>query len=307
MNPFDYEVIIVGGSYAGLAAALQLGRARRRVLIVDSGERRNRFAHTAHGLLGHDGVAPEAIAAKGKAEVLAYPTVSWRDGLATEARARAGGFSVRVGDDELTAARLILATGVVDEPPDIPGVRALWGKRVFHCPYCHGYELDLEKLGALATSPLSIHHTIIVSQWSRPGDTTLFLNRSFEPDAEQLAELAKHRVAIEREPVESAAATESGIVLRLAGGQTRELAGLFVLPKSRIAGSFAEQLGLELEDGPMGPIYKTDAMKETTVPGVFACGDAARPMGSLAFAIADGVLAANALHRSLIFADPAPR
>src|SRR5213075_372741 len=148
-----YDVIIIGGSYAGLAAALQLVRARRRVLILDAGQRRNRFAGHSHGFLGQDGQPPWAIAAKGKAEVLAYPTVTWKDALAAEAVRTQDGFVVRAGGDEFRGKRLILATGVVDELPAVPGLEERWGKRVFFCPYCDGYEFGMGSLAVLATSP----------------------------------------------------------------------------------------------------------------------------------------------------------
>src|SRR5437867_3455668 len=151
-----YDVIIIGGSYAGLAAALQLVRARRHVLIVDAGQRRNRFAHHSHGFLGQDGQPPEAIAAKGRSEVFAYPTGTWREALATEARSISDGFVVRAGSDEHRGKRLILATGVVDELPAIPGLAERWGKQIFFCPYCDGYEFGMGRLGVLATSEESI-------------------------------------------------------------------------------------------------------------------------------------------------------
>src|SRR5207244_2943145 len=129
-----YDVIIIGGSYAGLAAALQLARARRSVLVLDAGQRRNQFAAHSHGFLGQDGQSPATIQAKGKAEVLAYPTVTWREASATEASRSQGGFRVRAGGDDYMARRLILATGVSDQLPDIPGLKDLWGKRAFFCP-----------------------------------------------------------------------------------------------------------------------------------------------------------------------------
>jgi len=296
-----HDVIIIGGSYAGLAAALQLGRARRDVLILDAGQRRNRFVTASHGFLGHDGAPPGAIAAKGRAEVLAYPTVKWRDASVTDVRAISGGFAVHAGSDELEAKRLILATGVVDEPPAIPGIADRWGKSVFHCPYCDGYELAKGRLGVLATSPLAIHYAQIVADWSSPGQTTLFLNESFEPDTEQLSELTSHGIQIEREKVVAAEGPELGIVLRLLDGRTRELTGLFVVPHTNLPGRFAEQLGCEVEAGPTGSFFKTDATKETSVPGVFACGDAALALNSVSFAVADGVRAGVGAHQSLVF------
>src|SRR4029077_9008535 len=182
-----YDVAIGGGSYAGLAAAMQLGRARRQVLVIDAGQRRNRFVTRAHGVLGHDGESPTVIAAKGKAEVLRYPSVRWLDATVTEARARPGGIAVRAGDADHVAKRLILATGVVDNLPSIPGLQERWGKTVFHCPYCDGYELDRGKLGVLAAGPFAMHYAVIVAEWGMQGGTTLFLNQGVAPMVEELA------------------------------------------------------------------------------------------------------------------------
>jgi thioredoxin reductase len=296
-----YDVIIVGGSYAGLSAALQLGRARRRVLVLDAGQPRNRFASHAHGFLGSDGAAPGAIAARGRADVLAYPTIEWREAAASEVLRRADGFTVRTGSNEHAGRRLILATGVVDELPALPGLRERWGQTVFHCPYCHGYELGRGRLGVLATSPLAMHLVALVSEWAAVDQTTLFLNAAFEPDAEQLAELAARGIRLEREPVVAAEGEAPALELRLRDGRTARLDGLFLVPHTRLAGPFAEQLGCELEPGPTGAFYKTDATKETTVSGVFACGDAAAAAAALSIAVADGTIAGVAAHRSLVF------
>jgi thioredoxin reductase len=296
-----YDVIIIGGSYAGLAAALQLARARRKVLVLDTGERRNRFAGHSHGFLGQDGQPPGAIAAKGKAEVLAYPTVTWKGALATEAMRAPDGFVVRAGSDEFRGKRLILATGVVDDLPSIPGLSERWGKRVFFCPYCDGYELGPGSLGVLATSAQSSHFAMIVSEWAAPGQTTFFLNGQPDPDAHELAQLTSRGIALERERVARVGGDERSIDLHLRDGRTTRRDGLFLLPRARILGPFAGDLGCELETGPLGSYYKTDATKETTVKGVFACGDVATPMPGIAFAVADGVRAGGAAHQSLIF------
>jgi len=297
-----YDVVIVGGSYAGLAAGMQLGRARRSVVIVDAGQRRNRNVSRAHGVLGHDGESPAVIAAKGKDEVLAYPSVRWLDGAVTEARASPGGFVVGAGAEDLLGKRLILSTGVVDDIPVIPGVRERWGRTVFHCPYCDGYELDRRKLGVLAAGPLAMHYAVIVAEWGMPGETTLFLNEGTPPQTTELAELASRGIHVEADAVLEARDAAAGIELFVKGGRRYDLAGLFVLPSTRLPGGFAEQLGCEVETGPTGSVYKTDARtKETTVPGVFACGDAALAQNSVSFAIADGARAGAFAHQSLVF------
>lgn len=296
-----HDVIIIGGSYAGLSAAIQLGRARRSVLIVDAGQRRNRRAQHAHGFLGQDGVPPGVIAEKGRAEALAYPTVSYREASVTAARVSPGGFSVDVAGETLSSKRLVLATGVADVLPEIAGLQERWGNSVFHCPYCHGYELNRGRVGILATLPTATHLAMLASEWGAPGQSVFFLNGAFELDAEQLTGLSARQIAVEREPVAAIEGELPGVAVRLRSGRVERFAGLFLASNTRLALPFAGQLGCELEAGPVGPFYKTDMMKETTVPGVFACGDAGLPMGSVSFAVADGVRAGVAVHQSLVF------
>jgi thioredoxin reductase len=208
---------------------------------------------------------------------------------------------VRAGSDEHRGKRLILATGVVDELPAIPGLAERWGKQIFFCPYCDGYEFEMGRLGVLATSDASTRFALLVSEWAGVGKTTFFLNGSVEPEMEQLAALASRNIAVERENVVAVAGEQPALEVRLGDGRSSKLDGLFLLPCTRINSPFAEQLGCELEMGKHGPLYKTDETKETTVAGVFACGDAALTMPSVAFAVADGVRAGKFAHQSLVF------
>ena len=290
------DVIIIGGSYAGLAAALQLSRARRRVLVIDAGVRRNRNASHSHGFIGQDGVDPAAIAAKGRAEVLAYPTAKWLEARAESAARTDRGFAVTASNGErYEAERLVLALGIVDQLPEIAGVTERWGRSVFHCPYCHGYELDQGKVGVIATSPQSVHQAMMLPDW---GPTTYF-TRGFEPTPEELAGLERRGVTIEQTAV---TAIEDEATVRLDDGRRLSFAGLFLGPKASIAGRLHSDLGLEMEEGMFGPIIKTDPMtKQTSVPGVFACGDAALVSGTVTFSVADGARAGFGVHRSLIF------
>lgn len=292
-----HDVIVIGGSYAGLAAALQLVRGRRRVLVIDGGVRRNRFAAHSHGFLGQDGQDPAAIAAKGRAEVLAYPTAKLVEATAESVARTDAGFAVTVaGGERHEGKRLVLALGVIDDLPDIPGVHERWGKSIFHCPYCHGYELGAGKIGVLATSPASTHHAMLLPDW---GATTYF-TRGFEPTDEERIALERRGVTIERTDV---VRIEDEATVRLADGRSLAFAGLFLAPRNRVAGGrIVEDLGLEMEDAPTGRIIKTDMTKATSVPGVFACGDAAIAAGSVSFAVADGARAGMGAHRSLVFA-----
>lgn len=291
-----YDVIIVGGSYAGISAGLQLARARRKVLVIDAGQRRNRFAQSSHGFLGQDGRHPGVIANEARAQLLAYPTVEWVSQPVVEARKQGDELVVATANGQRFAGRrLILATGVVDELPEIPGLSQRWGERVFHCPYCHGYELEGGPIGVLAAAPIAIHHALMLPDW---GPTTLFLNGMFEPDAEQLASLERRGVTLERERVLSIGGQAD---VTLASGRVIELAGLFTQPRTRMASPLAAQLGCEFEAGPMGAFIKVDTLRETSVGGVFACGDAAVAAGNVAIAVGDGARTGGAAHHSLIF------
>ncbi len=293
----NYEVIIVGGSYAGMSAGLQLARARRRILVLDTGQRRNRFAQSAHGFLAQDGRNPGAIADEARKQLLAYPTVEWLSQAAVDVKQDGNGYVVTAANgQQYSALRLILAAGVKDELPDIPGLAERWGQSVFHCPYCHGYELKGGPIGVLAATPMALHHALMLPDW---GPTTLFLNQIFEPDAEQLASLERRGVDIEREPV--IALGGDPLELTMATGRVVQLAGLFTQPHTRMASPLAAQLGCAFEAGPMGDFIKVNAMHETTVPGVFACGDASVAAGNVASAVGDGARASAAAHQSLIF------
>lgn len=295
------DVIIIGGSYAGLSAALQLGRARRNVLVIDEGKRRNRFASHSHGFLTQDGAEPARIAADARAQVMEYNTVNWLSARADSAArvdaidASGAGFEVLANGQRHRARRLLLATGVRDILPEIQGLAERWGKAVFHCPYCHGYELNEGRIGVIAGSELSMHHALMLPDW---GPTTLLVNGAFEPNAEQLQNLAERGVSVERNLIE---AITGHADIRLADGHTLSFAGLFALAPFEMTSPIPKELGLDFEQGPIGSVIKTDPMKETSMPGVFACGDAARPMASVALAVGDGNLAGAGLHRSLLF------
>ncbi|HVH44697.1 MAG TPA: NAD(P)/FAD-dependent oxidoreductase, partial [Labilithrix sp.] len=218
---------------------------------------------------------------------------------AVEASSTEHGFALRLHSGaEHVGRRVILATGVVDELPAIPGITERWGKTIFHCPYCHGYELDQGRIGVLATTALSIHAAIMLPDW---GPTTYFTQGIFEPEDDKLPALERRHVGIEREPVTHIGGEGRVVEVHLRDGRVISLDGLFLLPKTRIASPIPAQLGCELDDGPHGTFLKTDPMKETSVRGVFACGDAALPAGSVAFAVGDGARAGIAAHQSLVF------
>ncbi|MFL6709349.1 MAG: NAD(P)/FAD-dependent oxidoreductase, partial [Massilia sp.] len=273
----EFDVIVIGGSYAGLSAALQLARARRRVLVVDAGQRRNRFAVHSHGFLSNDGAEASAIVERSRAQLQAYPHVAMARDTVTQAWADGDRCGVRFADGgEVSSRRLILAGGVVDGLPDIDGLAERWGRSVFHCPYCHGYELDEGAIGVIATGPVAMHHALLLPDWGR---VTLFLNDAFVPDAMQRAALAARGVTVEAAPV---ARIEEEATVVLKDGRRHAMAGLFLAPRTSVSGSLAQQLGCAMEAGPLGEFVQTDALKATTAPGVFCCGDMARAAGNVA-------------------------
>ncbi len=295
----NFDILIVGGSFAGQAAALQLGRARRRVLLVDDSQPRNRFAQFSHGFLGQDGVSPSAIMATAKKQLARYATVELREARAIQVRAEGERFHLTLSDGSgVTASRLVLATGVRDKLPALPGLPDRWGVSVLHCPYCHGYELNQRALGVLARNDMAMHQAMLVPAW---GPTTLFTQNSFMPTPEEEAALAARGVAIERTPIAELLGPSPTLeCVRLDDGRTIEISGLFIAPETEPASDLAEQLGCAFEEGPTGPFIAVNDRQETSVPGVFAAGDAAFPMGNATVAAASGVMAAGGAHSSLI-------
>jgi len=295
-----YDAIVVGGSFAGLAAATQLARAHRSVLVVDAGLRRNRFAPASHGFLGQDGRAPGDIIADGRRQLLAYPSVRIVEDTAEAARATADGFALRLANGgEIAAGRLVLATGVTDTLPAIPGLAERWGRSVHHCPYCDGYEIAKGRIGVLGIGPLSVHHAMLIAEW---GPTTLLTNATFVPDAEQASALAGRGIAVETQPV----LVVSGVAdVHLIDGRLLSFDGLFTASRTSMASPLAEQLGCAFVEGPLGPYIATTGFMQTSVPGVYACGDAARAAGSVSIAVGDGAMAGIGAHQSMVFAQAA--
>jgi thioredoxin reductase len=295
----DVDVIVVGGSYAGLSAAMQLARARRSVLIVDAGQPRNRFAAASHGFFGQDGEPPAAMIGSARERVLAYPTARFVCDEVIAAGGSAGEFTITTRSGERhSAARIVLATGVRDELPGLPGLAERWGVSVLHCPYCHGYEVAGQRLGMLATLPTA-HLAMLLPDWGR---TTFLTNGVFTPSEEELTALASRNVTVEREPVVAIlgdAPAMSGV--QLADGRVVPLDALFVGSRTRFASPLAEQLGCAIEDGPTGPLVTVEPLGLTSVPGIYAAGDLANRMPNATIASASGVMAGAAAHQSLIF------
>ncbi|MFP9230785.1 NAD(P)/FAD-dependent oxidoreductase [Pectobacterium cacticida] len=292
----NYDVIVVGGSYSGMAAALQLVRARRSVLVIDAGERRNRFASHSHGFLGQDGVPPDEIAANARRQLQAYPTLTWLEGRAEAVIGQVDAFTVTTADGQShLGRRILLATGVTDHLPEVDGLARRWGKTVFHCPYCHGYELGQGRIGIVGTSPVSIHQAEMLTDW---GDVTLLVNGVLELSHEIRSTLESRGVVIEEARIDR---IEGHADVMMVDGRRLSFAGLFVATQTSPSSPLAETIGCELEASPMGTQIRADAESKTSVPGVFACGDAARFPHSVSLAVGNGAMTGAHIHRSLLW------
>jgi thioredoxin reductase len=293
------DVIIIGGSFAGLTAASHLARARRSVTILDTGLPRNRFAAAAHNVLGFDGVSPFDIREKALADVLAYPTARHASVEATGIGGVADDFVIRTLDGGIfNARRVLLAYGVRDIFPDIPGFAECWGHTVFHCPYCHGYEVADGRLGLLYTGPWSMHGTVLLKEWT--SDLTLLTN-GIELSAEDRATVEERGVAIRAEPI-AAFVHEQGkmIAVRFADGTQLAMDGVLANPRFRPSARLHEDIGVATTETALGPHIAAEEFGQTSVPGIFAAGDVAIARQAINVATYSGMNAGIGIHRSLL-------
>lgn len=292
----EQDVIIIGGSFAGMAAALQLLRARRSVLVIDSAQRRNRVATRSHGVLGQDGADPAQVVRIARSQLEAYPTLSWVNGKAVSIEGQRDSFTVTTDAGQVHSARRILfATGVTDHLPQVEGLAERWGRTIFHCPYCDGYELDQGRIGVIGSGSRSLHQAELLTEW---GQVTFLPNGALVLDSEEQRGLEERGVKIEGTPI---ARIEAEADLRLSDGRLLSFSGLFTATTVTPRTVLPTQIGCEIEETPMGIIIWTDEAKESTVPGIYACGDLAHVPHSVSFAVADGAMAGMQLHRSLVW------
>lgn len=295
-----WDAIVIGGSFAGLSAAMQLARGQRQVLLIDAGEPRNRFAAQSHGFFAADGAEPTELRGRAWQQLLAYPTVKFRQSRVNTAQKLADG-NFCISDEtaqQYQGKVLILATGLTDTLPVIEGLAPRWGKSVIHCPYCHGYEFRQQPIAVIATGEASIHQAAILPDW---GPVTYFSQGKFMPDAEQLALLQRRGVSLEHTVVTAVEGEGFDINhMLLADGRRVPAKVVYVAPKTSFGHTLAQQLGCELEQGPLGAYIKTDAMQLSSLPGLYAAGDMASPMHNGMLAAAAGVRAGAAAHRYLM-------
>jgi thioredoxin reductase len=294
-NTFD--VIIVGGSYSGLAAGMALGRALKKVLIIDDGKPCNRQTPYSHNFITTDGTPPSEIAALAKLQVKKYDTITFVNGWATNGIKTENGFEIKISAGQIFAAKkLIFATGIMDLLPGIEGVDACWGISVLHCPYCHGYEVRHEKTGILCNGDTGFDFAALISNWTK--DLTLFTNGQSMFTAEQTAKLRRHHIKVVDKQIEKLEHINGCIQKITFTGGTRSFIKALYLPVAfEQHCKIPESLGCQLtEEG----YVKIDAFQETTVPGVFACGDNAARMRTVANAVAMGTTAGMTASKKMI-------
>lgn len=282
-----FDVIIIGGSYAGLSAAMALGRALRNVLIIDSGMPCNRQTPHSHNFITQDGTEPREIAKKAKEQVLKYDTVKFLNNVAVSGKKIQNGFIITtITGETFEAKKLVFATGVKDIMPDIKGFSECWGITVIHCPYCHGYEVKQEKTGILANGNFAFHYAQLVSNWTK--DLTIFTNGKSTLTQEQADKISKHNIPVIEKEI-SYFKHQNGNVQEIVfkDHSTFDLKAIYSRPDFEQHCKIPEMLGCELtEHG----LIKVDMLQKTTVSNVFACGDNANPMRSVANAVATGNL-----------------
>ncbi|MFF2331067.1 MULTISPECIES: NAD(P)/FAD-dependent oxidoreductase [unclassified Streptomyces] len=304
-----YDVVVIGGGAAGLSGAVSLARARRSVLVIDAGLPRNAPASHVHSYLGREGTPPSELLAIGRDEVTAYGGEITEGAVAAVERLPDdGGFRVlREGGVAVTARRLLVTTGLVDELPPVPGVADRWGREVLHCPYCHGWEVRERPIGILSTGALAVHQALMWRQWS--DDITLFVHTGPEPTDEEYEQLAARGIAVVDGEVTGLDVAEDRLTgVRLAGGRVVPREAVVVQPRFTARADVLAGLGLaaaelEMAGEVVGTYIAAGPTGATEVPGVWVAGNVADPKEQVIGAAGAGVRAAAAINADLIADD----
>jgi len=294
------DVIIIGGSFAGLAAALQLGRARRKVTVLDTGLPRNRFAGHSHGLLGHDHKPPLDILAEAREQLARYPAIRLVSARACSVSGAIDDFSVRIGDGEsLGARRVILSYGVVDQMPHVPGYAECWGTSIVPCPYCDGFEVADRHWGLVWSGPQSHQSARLFHDWT--DKLTLFADGHDIP-ADVQADLARRNIPVVDGRI-IGIDHHKGHLTTVNLDTRRDVAVdiLFASPRNKPSASLHEPLGLATVDTPTGVVLKVDERRQTSMPGIYAAGDLATPfLPSVTQASSQGAMAGIFAQQSMV-------
>jgi len=302
----SYEVVVVGGGAAGLSGAVALARSRRQVLVVDAGEPRNAPATHVHNFLTRDGTPPSQIYAAGRDEVARYGG-HVETGRVTALSRDGDRFRVQIGDRAVAARRLLIATGLRDELPAVPGLAARWGIDVLHCPYCHGWEVRDQRVGILATGPAAMHQALLFRQLTQ--DVTVLQHTAPDLAGEQREQLAALGIAVIEGTVAEVEADSGGLAgVRLADGRRVALEALIVAPRATARAELLAPLGLtpaevQLGGHVMGTRIEADATGATGVPGVWVAGNVADIQAQVITSAAAGLMAGAAINADLVMED----
>jgi len=306
MTNSNYDVIIVGGGPAGLSAAVALGRARRTVVVIDAGEPRNAPAHAVHNFLTRDGTSPAELLRLGRAEAETY-RVAFVDGVVDGIERADDAFAALLaGGDVVVGRRVLATTGLVDDLPQVAGLRERWGIDVLHCPYCHGWEVRDRAIGVLASGPMAMHQALMFRQWT--ADVTLLLNGQQPLDEAQLELLAARGIPVVDGTVENLVVDRDALAgVTLEDGSVRRLEALVVGAPVRVRAGMLAGLGVELAEHPMGmgEFVVTDASGATSVPGVWAAGNVTDLSAQVITSAAAGLWAGAQINASLTADDEA--
>ena len=296
----NYDVIIIGGSYAGLSAAMALGRALRNVLIIDSGKPCNRQTPHAHNLITHDGNKPARIAKQALEQVLNYPTISLKKGIAMHAFKLDSSFSIETDQgDTFTGRKLLFATGIVDVMPKIPGFDECWGTSVLHCPYCHGYEIRELPTAIFANGEIAYEFAKIISNWTK--ELTVLTNGQSQLTPQQIADMNRNNIKIKETPLKEVV-HEGGYLSKVVFDDGTGLAinAMYAKLAFEQHSNLPQTLGCELTEA---GFIKVDEMQATSVNGIFAAGDNTTMFRSLSIAITAGNKAGAMINHQLIQED----
>ena len=293
----NYDVIIIGGSYSGLSAAMSLGRSLREVLIIDSGNPCNIQTPHSHNFITQDGKTPKEISSIAKKQVEKYETVKFFTGLATSGNKTDKGFKIKTqSGDTFTAKKIIFATGVKDIMPNIKGFADCWGISVIHCPYCHGYEYSNNKTGILANGDMGFEMSKLISNWTK--DLTLFTNGKSTLTVEQTEKISKRNINVIEKVIEYFEHNNGQLEnIHFKDGSTFSVKAIYARPAFEQHCLIPEQLGCELTEQ---NYIKIDAFQKTTIYGISACGDNTTALRSISNAVAMGSLSGVMANKEII-------
>lgn len=296
-NYKKFDAIIVGGSYSGLAAAMALGRALKEVLIIDSGKPCNEQTPHSHNFLTQDGKTPKEIATIAKQQVEKYETITFFNGLATNGTKNDKGFEIQVTSGKIFHAdKLIFATGIKDEIPNIEGASECWGITMLHCPYCHGYEVRNQKTGILGNGEHAYELAKLISNWTN--DLTVYTNGKSSLTVEQTQKLSNHQINIIENDIERLEHNKGHLQnIIFKDGTQAEVKAMYSRNSFDQHCSIPESLGCALDDE---GYIKVNPFQETSVDGVFACGDNTTRLRTVANAIAMGTTAGMTASKKMI-------